>query len=335
MNMETKEIAQQIKLGAFVLGGTALFLVAVFFIGSENNIFSRTFEVKAVFENVEGLKEGDNVWLSGVKVGTVTDVKIMSKGRVNVTLSLRNNQHHFISKDAKASVGSDGLVGNKIVVITPGASTRTIGENDTLETFSATGTQELINIAREVGENTKSLTMGLRQITDKVNHGEGIVGELFADGAVSQDLRSTIANLRQTSNNTAKATAELSALMVEIKTGKGLFPTLVYDTTYTSSFAETMRNLKYASMHTDVVAQRLMLFASRMNEKDNALGVLMQDSSFANSLRHTIRNTEEASRKLDENMQALQHNVLLRRYFRKNERRAREASSSKGNTTGQ
>ncbi|HYC86168.1 MAG TPA: MlaD family protein [Chryseosolibacter sp.] len=330
--METKEIAQQVKLGAFVLGGLALFLVAVFFIGSENNIFSRTFEVTAIFRNVEGLKEGDNVWLSGVKIGTVTAVKIREQGKVEVTLSLKNNQHHFISRDATASVGSDGLVGNKIVVIAPGKSTATIAENDTLQTLSPTDTQDLMNLAKDVGENTRSLTLGLRELTERVNRGEGIVGELFAEGEMSRDLRSTINNLKQTTNNTAKATSELSSLIVDMRTGDGLLSTLVYDSAYARDFEQTLKNIKYVSMHTDVVAQRLMQLTAKMNDKDNAVGVLLQDSSFANSLRHTMQNTEEATRKLDENMEALQHNFLLRRYFRKSDKRKdREAASSKGN----
>ena len=73
------------------MAGIVLFLVSVFFIGSENNIFSRTFTVSAVFKNVEGLKPGDNVWLSGVKIGTVSDVRIVSEGKVIVDLSLKEN----------------------------------------------------------------------------------------------------------------------------------------------------------------------------------------------------------------------------------------------------
>ena len=91
--METKEVSQQIKLGAFVLGGTEFVLAAVFLIGSENNIFSSRFDVMATFKNVEGLKEGDNVWLSGVKIGTVSNVKIVSEGRVVVNLSLKDKQN--------------------------------------------------------------------------------------------------------------------------------------------------------------------------------------------------------------------------------------------------
>ena len=136
--MEKKEVAHQVKLGAFVLVGLCLFLAAVFLIGSENNVFSRTFTVSAVFRNVEGLKPGDNVWLSGVKIGTVSDVKIISEGKVVVDLALKENQNKFIQSDAVASIGSDGLVGSKIVVIRPGRSNRTVSDEDTLNTLSPT-----------------------------------------------------------------------------------------------------------------------------------------------------------------------------------------------------
>jgi phospholipid/cholesterol/gamma-HCH transport system substrate-binding protein len=159
--VETKEIAQQVKLGAFVLAGVVLFLISVFFIGSENNIFSKTFTISAIFKNVEGLKEGDNVWLSGVKIGTVTGVRIVSEGRVIVDLSLKDRQNQFIKKDATAFVGSDGLVGNKLVVIRPGTSPQIVHDNDTINTDSPADTQELIGIAKDVGENTRSLTADL------------------------------------------------------------------------------------------------------------------------------------------------------------------------------
>ena len=109
--MKSKEVQQNIKLGIFVLAGLVLFFAAVFLVGSENNLFSSTFTTHAIFKNVEGLKEGDNVWLSGVKIGTVKQVRIVKEGRVVVTLNLKENQNRFIKKDATASIGSAGLVG--------------------------------------------------------------------------------------------------------------------------------------------------------------------------------------------------------------------------------
>jgi phospholipid/cholesterol/gamma-HCH transport system substrate-binding protein len=329
--METKEVAQQAKLGAFVLGGVALFLISIFFIGSENNIFSRTFNVSAVFKNVEGLKEGDNVWLSGVKIGTVTDVKIMTQGQVIVRLSLKDNQHAFITKDATASVGSDGLVGNKIVVIRPGTSTAIINDQDTLNTHSPTDTQELINIAKDVGENTRSLTSDLKLIAKRVNDGQGIVGELFTDGEIAQDLRTAVNNLKATGNNTANATRELNLLISEMRSGPGLLPVLLHDTSYANTFAEALNNVKLVSANASVVAKDLESLTTKMNSDENAVGVLLQDSTFAHRLRNTMLNAEQATQKLDENMEALQHNFLLKRYFRKQDKkRSQEAASSKG-----
>ena len=119
--MESQDIKKSIKLGGFVLGGVLIFLTALFYLGKESNLFNKTFTVSAIFKNVEGLKEGDNVWLSGVKIGMVKQVQIVSEGQVIVVLTLKDKQNEFIRKDATAFVGSDGLLGNKIVVIGPGS----------------------------------------------------------------------------------------------------------------------------------------------------------------------------------------------------------------------
>src|SRR5436190_1926845 len=91
--MKSKEVAQSVKLGIFVLMGLVLFIGAVFLVGSQNNVFSKTFTAHAIFKNVEGLNEGDNVWLSGVKIGTVRKVNIVKEGKVVVTLSLKDKQN--------------------------------------------------------------------------------------------------------------------------------------------------------------------------------------------------------------------------------------------------
>jgi phospholipid/cholesterol/gamma-HCH transport system substrate-binding protein len=331
--MEKKEIAQQIKVGIFVLAGLALFLVSVFFVGSENNIFSRTFTVAAVFRNVEGLKAGDNVWLSGVKIGTVSDVNIVSEGKVVVNLSLKDRQNQFIDTDAMASIGSDGLVGSKIVIIRPGKSGQMVSEDDTLNTVSPTDTQDLINLAKDVGENTRTLTSDLKTIASRISAGQGIVGELLNEGEVAREIRAAINNLRATGDNTARASAELNNLISEMRTGPGLLPMLISDTSYSKTFQNALANIEEVSTNAGRVSESLQVLAEKINDQDNALGVLLGDSAVADQLKSTIENAAQASHKLDENMEALQHNFLFRGYFRKQEKRearAREAASSKG-----
>jgi phospholipid/cholesterol/gamma-HCH transport system substrate-binding protein len=330
--VEKKEIAQQIKLGAFVLIGLGLFLVTVFFIGSENNIFSKTFPVMAEFKNVEGLKEGDNVWLSGVKIGTVSDVKIASEGKVVVRLTLKNNQNEFIRKDATASIGSDGLVGNKIVVIRPGSAAQAVNPEDTLRTASPADTQELINIAKDVGENTRSLTTDLSLIASRINKGQGVVGELLNDGALAQELRQAVSNLTATGNNTAMASAELHKLLYEMRNGNGLMPTLISDTAYAHTFKHALNNIEQVSANAAVVSENLQNLAGKMNDDNNAVGVLLTDKELAGRLKNTVENAEQASEKLDENMEALQHNFLFRRYFRKQDKKKEKEAASAAST---
>ncbi len=315
--MENQDIKRNMKLGAFVIGGIVIFLGSVFYLGREGNLFNKTFAVSAIFKNVEGLTEGDNVWLSGVKIGIVKRVQIVSQGKVVVTLSLKDKQNEFIKKDATAFVGSDGLVGNKIVVIRPGTRDQIIVENDTINSLSPTDTQELFNIAKEVGMNTRSITDDLKLISARLNKGEGIFGELLKDGPISDDLRQTIIVLKMTGENANKVAIETKDLLNEINNGDGLITKLISDTSYTHSFESTLRNINVVSANSKRVTDDLRKVTTKMNDGDNALGVLLSDTVFAQKLRGTLDNTKSATFKLDENMEAMRHSWPFKKYFKK------------------
>lgn len=326
--MEPKEYRENIRLGIFVVTGLALFLISVFYIGSERNVFNKTFTVSAIFRNVEGLTEGDNVWLSGVKIGTVKTVTIISEGKVIVSLSLKDKQNSFIKQDATAFIGSDGLVGNKIVIIRPGIVEEAIQDNDTINSLSPTDTQDLINIAKDVGSNTRSLTDDLKLITAKINNGQGIVGELLHEGELSRDLRETINALRTASQNTNQATVDLKKLVHEINNGDGLVTKLIKDSSYAVTFSHALQNVAQVGENAKVMTEDLKEVVSKFNDENNAIGVLLSDSTFANKLRLTLNNAQSASVKLDQNMEALRHNFLFRGYFRKQQKKAEEQKNN-------
>ena len=322
--MEEDETKERIKLGAFVVGGAVLFLIAAIIVGSASNFFSKTFMVSAVFKNVEGLKEGDKVWLSGVQIGTVKKVQIVVIGEVVVGLSLKEKQNEFIRKNATASIGSDGLIGNKIVVIQPGNSPEIILDGDTINAVSPADTQELINIAKEVGENTRSITLDLKTISSKLSKGQGIIGELLNEGPFSKELRLTVHNLKTTGENTTRASSNLSNLVEDMRHGPGLLPTLISDTTFKGVFTQTLVNVKKVSKNAEAMSKSLESITAKMNNRDNAVGVLLADTAFAHKLQRTMRNTESASFRLNENMEALKHNFLTRGFFRKQARQEKK-----------
>lgn len=318
--METEDIKKSIKLGGFVIGGIVIFFTALFYLGREGNLFNKTFTISAIFKNVEGLKEGDNVWLSGVKIGMVKRVEIVSEGQVIVILSLKDKQNKFIKKDATAFVGSDGLVGSKIVVIRPGVDVATIVDKDTINSLSPTDTQELFNIAKEVGVNARSISDDLKLISARLNKGEGVFGELLRGGPVSDDLRQAIASLKSTGNNADQVTIEVKKLLSEIQHGDGLITKLVKDTTYTQQFKHTLDNISVVGENSRRMSEDLQKVLGKLNNDNNAVGVLLADTAFAQKLRVTMDHAQAASLKLDENMEALQHNFLFRGYFRKQKR---------------
>lgn len=317
-----EEYKKKVKLGIFVIVGVVLFLSALFYLGKEDNWFSRTFTILAVFHNVEGLKAGDNVWLSGVKIGTVKEVKIVSEGKVIVSLALKEKQNEFIKKDATAYVGSDGLVGSKIIVVRPGTSSMTIVNNDTINARSPTDTQDLINLAKDSGTNIKAITDELKIIVSRINNGEGLIGALTNDGEITQAFRTTISNLQTTSANAAQVSRRMDAVLSEMQQGEGLLPHLLRDTTYTNTFKSALSGLDAAGKNVKQMSGELQQLTRQINDRDNLLHVLIADSSAANELKKTLGSATSASEKLDENMTAMRSNFLLRRYFKKQEKQS-------------
>lgn len=315
--MESREVRQNIKLGSFVVGGIVLFFLVLFYLGKENNVFNKTFTISAVFKNVEGLNEGDNVWLSGVKIGTVKRVQIAAEGRVIVDLLLKDKQNQFIKRNATAFVGSDGFVGSKIVVIRPGTGNEVIQDQDTINALSPADTQELINLAKEVGSTTKSITDDLKLISARLNNGEGIFGELLRDGPASRDLRDAISALKETGEKANRVTANAEKLLSDVNNGDGLINKLITDTAYAQTFETTLKNIGEVGKNSKKISQDLQGMIDKMNSGDNAISVLLADTAFAHKLKSTLDNAKSASIKLDENMEAMQHNFLLRGYFKK------------------
>lgn len=326
--MGNEAYAQNIKLGSFVIGAIIIFLGTIFYLGSQNNYFNKTFMISAIFKNVEGLKEGDNVWLSGVKIGTIKKVQIISEGKVIVTLSLKDKQNQFIKKDATAFIGSDGLIGNKIVIIRPGTTSEIIEDGDTINSLSPTDTQELFTLAKDIGNSTQSITSDLKLISAKINRGEGILGELLHDGPISTDLRSAIQSLKYTGINMKNTTADLNKISSQIIDGDGLVTKLLTDTSYVSNFESSLHNIAEVGANAKEMSTELKTLIAKINDNDNIIGVLLSDSVSAHKLQTTIDKAETASAKLDENMEALKHNFLLKGYFKKQEKAKAKAKAN-------
>jgi phospholipid/cholesterol/gamma-HCH transport system substrate-binding protein len=192
-----KESGNTIKLGVFVTLGILLFIVGIYFVGQKQRMFSSVFSVSGIFKNVNGLQVGNNVRFAGINIGTVSDITILNDTSVKVELIIDESVHQFIKKDARALIGSEGLMGNKTVNIVHGsAGEKKIEEDGLLVTASGMNTDEIIEKLKITADNAAAISANLERITDNISNGKGTIGKLFMDTAMASTLNQTIINLK-------------------------------------------------------------------------------------------------------------------------------------------
>lgn len=194
MNKDTKS---NWKLGMFVTGGLILFILIVYFIGKQQNLFGSTFYLKSKFKTVSGLKVGNNVRFSGINVGTVNEIELVNDTTVVVVLVLQEEVQKFIKTDAIASIGSDGLVGDKVLTISPGsASNKMIKDNAFIQSKSPLEMEDLMKSVKKSADNAEVITAELAQFTYNMNHGNGTLNKLMNDKEFAKKLDATMSNLQ-------------------------------------------------------------------------------------------------------------------------------------------
>jgi len=193
-----KDTSSKIRLGIFISLGIVMFILGIYFIGERQQLFRSTFRVSGVFKDVAGLQAGNNVRFSGINVGTVENIRIVSDTSVRVEILIDENTRKFIKKDAVASIGSEGLMGNKILIISPGTGGKMeIENNDTIQTIQPINMDDVLISLKTTIDNTSLVTSDLSKITNSVQSGKGAIGRLLMDRSYAQNFDSTFVNLKE------------------------------------------------------------------------------------------------------------------------------------------
>ena len=192
-----KNSSNKIKLGIFVSFGLVSLIIAVYFIGEKQLLFKNTFHLTGVFEDVGGLQAGNNVRLSGINIGTVESISLVSDTTVRVEIVIDESSRKFIKKDAVATIGSEGLIGNKVLVINPGTGGKKIIEhNDVIKTAQPIDVDDIMVSLKSTIDNTASITSDLAKISTNIESGKGTIGRLMMDQTWRENIQSTIVNLK-------------------------------------------------------------------------------------------------------------------------------------------
>jgi phospholipid/cholesterol/gamma-HCH transport system substrate-binding protein len=186
------------KLGMFVTIGVILLIGTIYFVGKQKNLFGSTFTLQSRFKTVTGLKVGNNVRFSGINVGTVSEIELITDSAVVVKFVIQEDVRRFIKTDAKASIGSDGLMGDKVLTVSPGTSSKTtVKDNATIASLSAIEIEDIMKGVKTTVDNAAVITNELAEFSYKINNGKGTLSKLLMDEDMGNKLGETMSNLEK------------------------------------------------------------------------------------------------------------------------------------------
>lgn len=314
-----------ITVGIFVFLALAILIAGVLTLGGQQKTFEKKITVSAIFDDVGGLLTGNNVWFSGVKIGTVKKMSFHGNSQVQVIMSIEQKAQQYIRKNAMAKISSEGFIGNKLVMIYGGTmQAPPVEANDILGVEKGLSTDEMLATLQENNRNLLDITKDFKEISQKISEGQGTIGKLISDETLINSMQSAVTGLRQASANAQRLTSDLSSYTSKLQTKGSLTNDLVTDTVIFGRLRSTVAQLQEVSRNANDVTNNIRQVSGNLTNGSSPVGVLLNDQQAAADLKTTLSNLNAGTQKLDENMEALQHNFLLRGFFRKKAKREKE-----------
>ncbi|MBP1671950.1 MAG: hypothetical protein H6Q22_1522 [Bacteroidetes bacterium] len=198
--MDTNSQKFKVRLGMFITGGFLLFFMAIFIIGKQQNLFNPVFKLTTTFHSVSGLQVGNNIRFAGINVGTVDNITIINDTTVGVDMLIRKEIHKFIKADCVVNIGSEGIIGDRLLIITQGGIYSNMAkEGQQITSNEPVEMDGIMSSLQVTADNAAVISDQLAQIMIKVNSGSGTLGRLIRDSTIAANISETIVNLKKSS----------------------------------------------------------------------------------------------------------------------------------------
>jgi len=303
--MENKKITAMV--GLFVAAGSILIFIITILLGQESSLFESTTRLYVAFEDVGGLKPGSQVRLAGVNIGTVRNIEfapILDDKKLHVELQVRDTMLPRIRKDSIATIGSKGLLGDKVIEISIGSGGEdALQENSYLQSEDPTDMFKILeeggalishgaDVAKDLKRMIKEIATeetiahvngmieSLDNIFNEVESGDGVLHGIVYDKKVQVDLKAVMSNVKRASYTLNKSIEHVEQILNEVRTGQGTVHGLIYD----ADGKEIVENLRRAS---GTIAE----LVDAIQDGDGMLHTLIYEEDKEN----IIRNLEDAT----------------------------------------
>ena len=321
----TNRTTNNIKLGAFVLAGLLLLITGLYMIGKDSNLFGHNFELKARFDNVQGLTAGNNVRYAGIQVGTVKRVKILSDTVIEITMLVEEKMKPFIHKTDKVSISTDGLMGNKLINILPSKDNSPLAqESDILPAKRVSGTEEMMQTLDQTNNNLAVISENIKRTAMRINQSNAF-WKILESPDLANNLALSAANIRNATEHADNMVMNIDAIIADTRNGKGSLGAILTDTSMVHDLTTAINSIKKVGEDASNLAGELSTLTQTI-KTDISGGkgpahFLLKDTALVISLNNSMNSIEQGTAAFNENMEALKHNFLLRGYFKKQEKK--------------
>lgn len=319
--MRTNQNTRSVVLGIFIIVALIIFALGLFVMGGQQRTFGKTINIKSFFSDVSGVKKGSNVLFAGVKVGIVKSISLQPGNKVLVEMQIENDAQKLIPKNAVITIGSDGMIGSKVLEINGGnLQAGYIQDGNVLQTGQGSSMEDMFAMLQLNGDNLLEITGDLKQISRKVLNGEGSVGKLINDPALANNLQALLNKLQVSADNAQTLTKDIVTFTSKLERPGTMTYNVVNDTVIFNRLRSTSKQLDVMASNAQVIVNKLNTTADKLNDTDKPAGMMLNDSETADDLKKVISNLETGTQKLNETLDALRHNFFLRGSFKKMER---------------
>jgi len=313
------------KVGLLVISGLVFLVLTLYMIGKNRNLLGATFTIKAVLTNVNGLVAGNNVRFKGLTVGTVKSMAIASDTSIFVTMTIDESMKPYLKKNVVASVGTDGLMGDKLINInSPGTPSELIEENDTILSLKPIETDEMLRTLNTTNTNIERISANLYEITTKLNSSESL-WSLLSDTTMAKNLKGAVRDFKDAGANTADMTMTARNMVRAFEQGNGIAYRLFADTSLSNKLDFSLQQIRQASIETSSMMKDLKHLVGEIQIGEGPAGLILKDTLARQSLLRSVQSIEQGTGRFNENMEALKSNLLFRGYFRRQKKKQENA----------
>lgn len=312
------------RLGFFVLAAGTVLIIALFLIGKNQHLLGSHFVLRAHFRNVAGLRTGNNVRFSGIEVGTVREMRILNDSTLEVTLLVKEDMKQVIRRNAIASLGADGLMGNKVVNILPQAATASyVKDGDLLSTRAAVEIDDVLRTLASTGDNIHAITESLKATTARINESRGL-WTLIEDEQLARNINAASGHLNRAAAEAEGMTRDVRSILADVRSGKGPAGIILRDTAMGEEIRSSMSRLAAVSRSAENLAADLDAVTKRLGndlqDGKGPLNLVLRDTSVSGRISRSLLQVESGTGYFNQSMEALRHHFLFRSYFRRKEK---------------